>query len=123
MAVDAVVIERTWKGVPLARTLIDISEDDDLSRAIYIGDVSFGTLHIPSTVKGTSIGFVVSDSENGTFRTLKDSSNAAIGITCSAATASAHPLPPELFGSPWFKITTATAQSSVDTQFLVTVRG
>ena len=122
MAVESVTIERTCKLAPLARTLIDISEDDDLSRAIYIGDVSFGTLHIPSTVNGTSIGFVVSTAESGTYRTLKDAANAAITITCSSATASAHPLPPELFGSPWFKIAPVTAQADTDTQFEVSLR-
>ena len=101
-------------------TLVDISVDDDLSAAIDISEFAFGGIQVPATHDGTSIGFTVSV-DGVSYVTLKDASNAAIVITVSNNTASAHPLPPELFGFNYFKIAPGT-QSTTDTQYLVSLR-
>lgn len=117
------VLTRGGYTAPITQTLVDISADADLTPAINITEASFGGLLIPATVNGTSILFHVSDTESGTYYALTDASNVAIGITCSSGTASAHPLPPELFGFNWFKIETATDQADTDTQFTVVLKG
>ena len=46
-----------------------------------------------------------------------------IALTVTEATASGPPLPPELFAHNFFKIKTATAQSTTNTQFIEELRG
>ena len=101
-------------------SLVDISVDDDLSAAIDIREYAFGGISVPATHNGTSIGFTVSV-DGTTYATLKDSANGAITIVTSDATASAHPLPAELFAFNYFKISPGT-QSTTDTQYLVALQ-
>ena len=101
-------------------SLVDISVDDDLSAAIDIREYAFGGIQVPATHNGTSIGFVVSV-DGTTYATLKTDANAAITIVTSDATASAHPLPAELFAFNYFKISPGT-QSTTDTQYLVALQ-
>lgn len=116
------IVRRGGYRAPLVETLVSIAVDDDLTPAIDITKAAFGGLIVPATVNGTSLGFVVSD-DGTTFTTLRDSSNAAIGLTITSATATAVALPPELFAFNYFKITCATAQTTTDTQFVVTLKG
>lgn len=108
---------------PSVSTLVSIATDDDLTPAIDIREAAFGGLLVPATVNGTELTFTVSDTLAGTYYALKDSSNTAIKLTISSATASAVPLPAEVFAFNFFKIATTTAQSTTDTQFVVTLKG
>ena len=108
---------------PSVSTLVSIGTDDDLTPAIDIREAAFGGLLVPATVNGTSLSFTVSDTLAGTYYALKDKDNASIALTITSATASAVALPAELFAFNFFKIVTATAQSTTDTQFIVTLKG
>ena|SRR5215218_3933997 len=116
-------LRRGGYRAPLVETLVTIAVDDDLTPAIDITKAAFGGLIVPATVNGTSLSFTVSDTETGTYVALRDSANASIALTITSATATAVALPPELFAFNWFKIVTATAQSTTDTQFIVTLKG
>lgn len=117
------LLRRGGYTAPLVETLVTIATDDDLTPAIDITGASFGGLLIPDTVNGTSLSFTVAATASGTFYPLKDSTNASIALTITSATAAAVPLPPELFAFNYFKIVCATAQTTTDTQFVVTLKG
>ena len=122
MTGPSVTLTRDAYVAPAASTLVSIGTDDDLTPEIDITSAAFGGLLVPATVNGTSLSFTVSDVSGGTFYALKDKDNAAISLTITSATASAVALPAELFAFNFFKIVTGTAQSTTDTQFIVTLR-
>ena len=122
MAGVPVTLTRCGYTAPAAQTLVTIATDDDLTPAIDITGASFGGLLIPATVNGTSLSFTVSNAVDGTFYPLNDVDNASIALTITSATAAAVALPAELFAFNFFKIVCATAQSTTDTQFVVTLR-
>ena len=116
------LIRSSWTA-PLERSVIDISEDNDLSLPIDIRQAAFGGLIVPDTVNGTEITFLVAAEEDGTYVPLTDGDNSPIALAVTSATASGPPLPPELFAHNFFKIKTTTAQTTTDTQFLVELKG
>lgn len=117
---DNVNILRDGVDVPLAKTIVLATATT--SEAINISKAAFGGITVPATVDGTSIGFSVCATEGGTYVTLRDTANAAIALTITAATATAVALPPELFGFNYFKIVCGSTQTTTDTQFIVSLK-
>ena len=122
MPAPATII-RSTSTAPLESTLVDISVDDDLTPAFDLRAAAFGGLIVPATVNGTSLSFLVSDDREGTFVPLNDADGSNIVLTIASATAGAVALPPELFAFNWAKVVCATAQTTTNTQFIVTLRG
>jgi hypothetical protein len=117
MAGSNVTLNRTAYVAPSESTLVDINVDDDLSPAIDIRGAAFGGLIIPDTHNGTSIAFLVAATADGPFAALPASTN----LTVVSATLAAWPLPAELFGFCYFKISPGQ-QSTTNTQYIVTLR-
>ena len=109
-----------WTVNPEA-TLVDISVDDDLTPAINIEAASFGMVYTPSTFDGTAVSFDVCDTEGGTFVPLENASSTLVSVTTAASQAFA--IPDEVFGARFMKIKCASAQTTTDTQFVVTLKG
>lgn len=115
-------VKRDGWVVPEELTIVDISEDDDLTQGVIdIRTAAFGGIAVPATHNGTSIGFVTAAYEEGPFVVLNNAANAAIVIVTSDATAGNYPLPPELFAWNYCKISPGQ-QSTTDTQYTVVLR-
>ena len=75
--------------------IIDISEDDDLSTEIDLGDVREFIVVMPDTWTSASIGFKVSPTSGGTFVPLYDDGGNLVQIN-SPAVDKAYAAPPEV---------------------------
>jgi hypothetical protein len=113
---------RTSWTVPLAQTLVDISEDADLTAAFSIEAADSGTIYIPSTFDGTKFIVHVSNKQTGTFQPVGATTD-GVTVEYTVAASHAYPLPTGMFGSRWAKIETVTDQATTDTQLIVTLSG
>lgn len=86
-----------------------IADSATVSDVVKIYGNTLCGLILPATVEGTTIGFQVCDTEDGTFVTLKDINNTAIEVTVTATTAAAYPLNPQDFAAwPYVKLVVAS---------------
>lgn len=62
---------------------VDISADDDLSEAMFVGHLDICGLRMPAALTSTAVTFLESDTEDGTYNTVQWD-NADLEITVAA---------------------------------------
>lgn len=93
--------------------IVDISEDTDLSLPMYKGHLDICGVRIPSNFDGTTLTFLESETEDGTYQTVQwEGSDLTLTV---AASKTAMFDPAKLSGLKWLKISTGTVQSTTDT--------
>jgi hypothetical protein len=114
-------MRQTWTA-PRNQTLVDISEDADLTAAFSISGADSGVIYIPSTFDGTKFIVHLCDTEDGTFLPFGVTTDGTT-VEYTVAVSKAYPLPTGMFGARWAKIETVTDQATTDTQLIVTLSG
>ena len=88
-----------------------------ITPAINVGDIlpNMGLAILPGTWTAASLGFKVSDVENGTYVPLRSATGDIVEITgIQTGAAAAYPLPSEIKGAQWIKFWSETAGSDAN---------
>jgi hypothetical protein len=92
----------------LSVSSVVVASAEASSKAIAYGDFEKGMVHIPSGSSLTTLTWHVSTSERGTYLPAYNSTGA---ITQTVAAGRSYPIPSDLQGAAWLKITGNTAGS------------
>jgi len=97
----------------LAKQILTIAVDAQLSDALQTEGFAFGTIFMPATdvMDGDALTFWGCDVEGGTYRELKDKDSAAVTID-PVAYLEAYPLPLEVFSCPYVKVKSDAAETA-----------